>query len=85
MAEYIKREDAISACISSNAEQWMKVVNAINLIPSAKVRENVVGEWTGKGAIDGFGIFICSACGKFAISETDFCPNCGADMRGEKE
>lgn len=28
--------------------------------------------------------FYCSRCGKFGY-KTDFCPNCGADMRCEEE
>ena len=53
--------------------------------PTADVRENVRGEWVEKNDV-----YRCSVCGKEALwSErigsvrTDFCPNCGADMRGE--
>ena len=27
----------------------------------------------------------CSLCGQYAPSEQNFCPNCGADMRGEDD
>ena len=43
------------------------------------------GKWHGKGDSEGFGIFICDNCEKFAMMEYDFCPNCGADMRGEQK
>lgn len=43
------------------------------------------GKWAGKGDSEGFGIFICDNCGKFAMMEYDFCPNCGADMRQRGE
>ena len=66
-------------------------------IPSADVRENVRGEWTHKSKmIKGLYAewwYECSVCGrKPPKSEwtderylSNFCPNCGADMRGEKE
>lgn len=63
-------------------------------IPSADVRENVRGEWeieTGE-EWDGGGAYVCSAChygysfGSFFEANTfNFCPNCGSDMRGEKD
>ena len=57
----------------------------IDTQPTADVRENVRGEWIEKNDV-----CRCSVCGKEALwSErigcvcTDYCPNCGADMRGE--
>lgn len=49
----------------------------------ADVRENAHGEWITdtESALAGN---VCSACGKVANSifhKTNFCPNCGADMR----
>ncbi len=48
---------------------------------SDDVRENVKGEWTDDNA--------CPFCGFQPYYERDihtlsFCPNCGADMRGDK-
>ena len=34
--------------------------------------ESVCEEWT------------CNLCGIFSLENTNFCPNCGADMRGKK-
>lgn len=51
--------------------------------PTADVRENVRGEW-----IFPYGdkkYKRCSVCGRVFYSipyNTNFCPNCGADMRG---
>lgn len=56
----------------------------IDNAPTADVRENVKGEW-----IFPYGdkkYKRCSACGKtfYSIPATsNFCPNCGADMRGD--
>ena len=48
---------------------------------TADVRENVKGEWKDRGKY-ALG-YMCSHCQKASINKSDFCPNCGADMRGE--
>jgi hypothetical protein len=66
----------------------------IDTQPTADVRENVRGEWLSKN-LDNFRKYevICSVCGARFIGNYDaydepydfnFCPNCGADMRGDK-
>lgn len=66
----------------------------IDDIPTADVRENVRGEWLSKN-LDNFRKYevICSVCGARFIGNYDaydepydfnFCPNCGADMRGKE-
>ena len=65
----------------------------INEIPTADVRENVRGEWVTPTekvySIDGEDITSaykeCNRCHKVYVRTNDnFCPNCGADMRGDK-
>ena len=58
----------------------------IDQIPTADVRENRHGAWKYYGE-DFYGDYEykCTACENTANYETDFCPNCGADMRGEKD
>lgn len=92
MDEYIKRSDLIgnfpyniSFCDEGDIYNW------INTIPSADVRENVRGEWIfekgdGMTCVDGW---CCSNC-KHGFhtnvpyfSDFNFCPFCGARMRGE--
>lgn len=59
-------------------------------IPSANVRENVHGEWIMLDECSNSGYY-CSNCHKKVVKEgwsetvkkIKFCPNCGADMRGE--
>ena len=41
------------------------------------------GKWTNENGADGWNR--CSVCGELAIDLFDFCPNCGADMRGGKK
>jgi len=55
-----------------------EVMTELMMLPSAQPRR---GKWAGKGDSEGFGIFVCDNCGKFAMMKYDFCPNCGADMR----
>ena len=69
----------------------------INEAEAADVMERKRGEWVDTGFENSTGkIYLCSACNKAnnpnkkdvkmgRVKETpDFCPNCGADMRGEK-
>ena len=63
----------------------------IDKMPSADVRENIHGEW-----IEGEEFLFCgetytagdkcSVCGRTAMGYPwHYCPNCGADMRGESK
>lgn len=54
----------------------------INEIPAADVRENVRGEWISTGFME----VKCSNCKKtfHELESANFCPNCGAEMRGDK-
>lgn len=57
-------------------------------IPPADIRPVVYGEWVKNEKRDKESISCCSACGYPVSSfwaESNFCPHCGADMRGEKE
>lgn len=58
----------------------------IDCQPAADVRENVRGEWIevlrdtyGGGH---FPYSKCSVCQSEQIIDSNFCPNCGAEMRG---
>ena len=57
---------------------------AVRNQPSAQ-SERKKGKWIDKsGGIEGAWNY-CSVCGEQAIDLCDFCPNCGADMRGEND
>ena len=58
-------------------------------MPSADVRENIYGEWEEVTNYKDDNVYqwhiICSVCRQRGMFESDnFCPNCGADMRGEE-
>ena len=74
---------------SETPETKAELLNMIDYQDTADVRENVRGKWMHDKddvLVSGY----CSCCGWTAIiMETDvadmpFCPNCGADMRGDK-
>ena len=44
--------------------------------------ERQTGEW--KNTDEGFSPYECSVCGSIEFKKSNYCPNCGADMRGVK-
>ena len=92
MSDYIKREDAIRQIVKTSAQNELDipaigtVIYILSEMDSADVRENVRGEWV--FPYEDKKYKRCSACGKtfYSIPATsNFCPNCGADMRGEQD
>lgn len=75
--------------IKSYKRGWNDALDAIlKNAPSTDVRENVRGEWTlvtDRYGVNGEYVWKCSSCNKMTICKGDFCPNCGADMRGEED
>ena len=49
--------------------------------PTADVVEVVHGEWK-LNNLNGFKIYDCSNCGIHMEARWNYCPHCGADMRG---
>ena len=67
---------------------WVTFMDWIKEMPTADVRENVKGEWILH--IDDLfpaeSTMECNQCHEHqpVTIDDNFCPNCGADMRGEK-
>ena len=57
----------------------------VDEMPTADVRENVKGKWIKKkGSL--WSLATCSVCGELSVEgDKPFCPNCGAQMIGDKE
>lgn len=99
MSDYIKREEVLNAIheltMYRGTIPFDSVIFNINKIPTADVRENVREEWVRwyEGIEhDGYTEYIlhykCPKCGTEYGSHTvkfiNFCPFCGADMRGKQ-
>ena len=94
MAEYIKR-DAVLQIISDAPRFYLNdMIRAdamrdhVKRLPAADVRENVIGKWIIYNELVS-DMCVCSECERYFIGSDDkydynFCPNCGADMRGEE-
>lgn len=98
-SDTINRQDAIDVAVQSIMD-WdgmfiqeanCRIRDAINELPSAQPEPNT-GHWVSQKG----GGYCCSECGRYALDEVDgnfihvafksnFCPYCGADMRGWKD
>lgn len=78
--DLISRADAVKAVESIKyTDNWKGAVIAfLSVLPSVRP----TGEWVDYGDCED----ICSICGYSKVHEPNypFCPNCGADMRGDK-
>lgn len=66
-------------------EMFVDIGQVLNDLPSVDVQENVYGKWRGNMSVT----LTCSICdfnlNSDKVTTYNFCPNCGADMRGEEE
>ena len=87
----IKRQDAIDATwfepsYTDPLNVLTEVRDRLKALPSAQP-ERKKGKWKRKIVDNGFNAnWKCSGCGFEVMLESvyNFCPNCGADMRGEQ-
>lgn len=92
MAEYVKRDDVrdmlhdeMEAC-GNGAEEidaLLKANDRLFQIPAADVAPVVHGRWIPFHSEAAGDIQYCSACDVGCTWKPNYCPNCGADMRGE--
>lgn len=97
MPKYVDA-DAFDKYVHSDWDivDFVDVMKALREFPAADARENVHGKWvklTGMMPPELFGRHLCSECDGFALHDwkhhkeqlTDFCPNCGAEMKEASE
>ena len=83
MAEFIDRNDAAQALCHRLNDAKIKgfVVSILMDVPAADVKPVVRGKWIFDD-FDGDGFdYQCPCCSMYAKKPSNFCPNCGADMR----
>ena len=77
MSDLIDRQAAIDAMFAGMPGlMFNDVLRILRTLPSAQP-ERMAARWKGEG----FGDYRCSWCGEVSHPQTNFCPNCGADMR----
>ena len=82
MAEYIPKDKAVEACFYGWNNNAHDCAENIRSIPADDVRPVVRGKWALFGRRGIYGVmYECSACHAKYDGRTNFCPNCGADMR----
>lgn len=89
MSDYIKREDLMERVGRWQLNTREAIAKMIMSAPTADVREIKRGRWSFDTIIftDADGVsrsgmrgYKCSECDGFCIGESNFCPNCGAQM-----
>ena len=86
MARYIDAEDFLDLFYVASIGQDKEFIKTVEMViadtPTADVVEVKHGEWV----YDHWCEFKCSICGHYSNTnprgQENFCPNCGADMRG---
>lgn len=96
MAEYIERKELQAEIIKrlgisdekhllpAERTLWSTIAD----IPAADVQPVVHGEWIWEepNSANRFrGCFLCNKCFESVYAKKNYCPNCGADMRGEED
>ena len=92
MNDYIKKSEAFNAIVSEMQSRGERtnfreeiVRQAIDSAPAADVRENVHGKWKHKKSWEFYVCSVCSVEVELMSGNMNFCHNCGANMRGEKQ
>ena len=92
MSDFISRQK-ISYAVKSLGEDYIsqyKILMLINQMPSIEPKRKK-GEWVYDGIRGRFPACKCSICGHYENADwallqgANYCPNCGADMRGNYE
>ena len=86
MSDYIKREDVVEKLVRTFLLQAPTARAIVENIPAADVAERKTAKWSRENLVATVGgtysVVRCSECkAQFPFWETNYCPNCGADMR----
>ena len=83
--EYIRKQDAVDMCGGYGC-----LAHLMNTIKPADVAPVVHGYWIrhdDADIVEGYYVpeYECSKCGTWKKDDSDFCPDCGARMDGERK
>lgn len=81
MPRYIDADALIRKIQEEHKFGSLTITELISECPTADVVEVVRGEWK-LNNLNGFKIYDCSNCGVHMEAKFNYCPFCGADMRG---
>lgn len=81
MDDLISRHAAIDALGDAHFKNYGNAIMVIQALPSAEP-ERKTGKWVPFSPKSH--LYSCSLCGQWADRHWNYCPNCGADMRGEE-
>ena len=82
--KYVDFDEVITTYKTFGHLNLHNALEAFNEIPAADVQLIVHGYWIWDGYVYD-APWQCSNCGVFHDVDSNFCPNCGADMRGTNE
>jgi len=85
-APTVETQTKLVANVTFNKEQMEELVEKAKADILEQI-ERPQGEWKYETKFDGIGWWYCSNCcehKEWIGKNSNFCPNCGADMRGEK-
>lgn len=81
MTDLISRQAAIDALGDAHFKNYGNAIMVIQVLPSAYPKK---GKWIEKST-GGWHFYRCSECGDVEWdAPNNYCPYCGADMRGEE-
>lgn len=80
----IDQDATIRALVQLHEETGVKTAQSIRVVremPEADVVERKMGKWIKVGD----NAYRCSVCDEVSCCMGSYCPDCGADMRGEED
>ena len=83
MDDLISRQAAIDAMLEAYEDldaEWI-----IKRLPSAQKKGQWIYDSEAYPLGNPYGHYDCDQCGESVPHRTNYCPNCGADMRGESD
>ena len=96
MSRYVDLSERVTAqYYNAEYEEWTQETTTIaeildsvcddyTVLPSTQP-QRMRGKWIDVTKTGGAELWKCSECGELELEDSYFCPNCGADMRGEQD